>query len=450
MAIAAALLLVASAAADTGVTSAYRRPRGARLLADDSLGPHTHCANPTAGCSEQVHLALGGAGEMVASWATDDDTTPSTVTFWGADGVERVARGQATVYSQILFIDSNLVSPEMGAPGATAEELKHMQDTRAWAHDPWTGGRGEAWNDGKKLAYGFGEYKNPAEIYTSPVLHSVSLAPLQPGATYGYRVAGDGRNFSFTTPPAPGSGSFPLTLGLTADLGQTTVSAANVGRLRELLSSAQPHAGAVLLSGDLSYADGYYPRWDSFGRMLEKLAAEVPVLTTGGNHEIGDSESWVSYNARFPMPHQAAGSVTNLWWATDIGPAHVVALCSYAATRPGSLQYRWLERHLPTIDRTLTPWLVVMMHVPWYNSNVRVDASDGFAQARTEYSNPRSRPGYRRSRPRPEYGRIRPRPEYGRSRPGFQDSRPRPGLSIAALGPGLRRPLCPPGVAVPA
>ena len=375
------LLLAAGRGAADGVTSAYRRPRGARMLSDVRIQPHARCARPLAGCSEQVHLALGGPSAMTASWATSDDTTSSAVTYWGPDGIERVAHGRATAYSQILFIDHNLLDPEIGLPGATGEELKHMQDTRAWAHDPWTGARGDSWNDGKKLRTGLGSYDNPAEIYTSPVLHSVTMTQLQPGTTYGYRVAGDSRNFSFTTPPEPGAAAFPLTIGLTADLGQTTVSAANVRALRELLANAQPHAGVVLLAGDLSYADGYYSRWDTFGRMLEHLASEIPVMTTGGNHEIGDSESWVSYNARYPMPHESSGSVTNLWWAVDVGPAHVVSLCSYAETRSGSLQYRWLERHLSTIDRSVTPWLIVMMHVPWYNSNV--SGADEFALTKT-------------------------------------------------------------------
>jgi len=311
--------LLAASARPPSVTAAYTRPRRARLL--------TESARAAAGCSEQVHLALGGPGEMVVSWATDNDATTSMVTYWGADGVGLVARGRATAYSQLLFLDPNLVEPEMGLPGATKDELRRMQDTRAWAHDPWTGRRGGAWNDGRKLAYGLADYSNPAEIYNSPVLHSVTMARLAPGATYGYRVAGDARNFSFTTPPSPGP-AFPLTLGLTADLGQTTVSAANVDRLRELLSAAQPHAGVVLLAGDLSYADGYYARWDSFGRMIERLAAEVPLLTTGGNHEIGNAEAWVGYHARYPMPHAASGSVTNMWATPSTGgvPHHSKAL----------------------------------------------------------------------------------------------------------------------------
>ena len=74
-------------------------------------------------------------------------------------------------------------------------------------------------------------------------------------------------------------------------------------------------------------------------------------------------------NARYPMPSESSGSVSNLWWSRDIGPVHIIALCSYAATAAGSLQYEWLASDLAAVDRQSTPWLLVMMHAPWYNSN---------------------------------------------------------------------------------
>lgn len=30
----------------------------------------------------------------------------------------------------------------------------------------------------------------------------------------------------------------------------------------------------------------------------------------------------------------------------------------------------WLKRDLAAVDRSRTPWLVVGMHAPWYNSNM--------------------------------------------------------------------------------
>lgn len=31
-------------------------------------------------------------------------------------------------------------------------------------------------------------------------------------------------------------------------------------------------------------------------------------------------------------------------------------------------QYKWLERDLGNVDRSITPWLVVTWHPPWYSS----------------------------------------------------------------------------------
>lgn len=31
-------------------------------------------------------------------------------------------------------------------------------------------------------------------------------------------------------------------------------------------------------------------------------------------------------------------------------------------------QYRWLEEELLKVDRNETPWLIVLVHSPWYNS----------------------------------------------------------------------------------
>merc|ERR1712048_976848 len=182
-----------------------------------------------------------------------------------------------------------------------------------------------------------------------------------PGKKYKYQVENDNRIFNFTMPSE--SAVFPFTFGVTADIGQTAVSNASFGALLEMAPDA------VLIAGDLSYADGYFPRWDSYGRLAERLNAKIPVMACPGNHEVGDAEAFVSFNARYPMPHAASGSTDKTYWSRDIGPAHVVALNSYAATAPGTPQYNWLEADLERVNRIRTPWVIVMMHAPWYNSN---------------------------------------------------------------------------------
>lgn len=44
-------------------------------------------------------------------------------------------------------------------------------------------------------------------------------------------------------------------------------------------------------------------------------------------------------------------------------------LGSYTYFDPASSQYKWLQADLAKVDRGRTPWVVVIIHAPWYNSN---------------------------------------------------------------------------------
>jgi hypothetical protein len=46
----------------------------------------------------------------------------------------------------------------------------------------------------------------------------------------------------------------------------------------------------------------------------------------------------------------------------------VIVLNSYTDTKVGSVQYKWLERELQAVDRTITPWLLVMFHCPLHTT----------------------------------------------------------------------------------
>lgn len=93
-------------------------------------------------------------------------------------------------------------------------------------------------------------------------------------------------------------------------------------------------------------------------------------MSCPGNHEYGSAEAYESYNLRYPMPFAQSGSSDPNYWSRDIGPMHVVSLNSYASSKPGSYQYKWLSQDLKSFDRQKTPWLLVIMHAPWYNSNL--------------------------------------------------------------------------------
>ena len=46
------------------------------------------------------------------------------------------------------------------------------------------------------------------------------------------------------------------------------------------------------------------------------------------------------------------------------GPQHSIFSWSGKYTP----QYTWLAQEFPKVNRTETPWLMVLMHSPWYNS----------------------------------------------------------------------------------
>ncbi|XP_040384547.1 probable purple acid phosphatase 20 [Oryza brachyantha] len=206
-------------------------------------------------------------------------------------------------------------------------------------------------------------------LYHSGKIHDVVIGPLKPSTTYYYRCSNDtSREFSFRTPPA----SLPFKFVVAGDLGQTGWT-----------ESTLRHIGAadydmLLLPGDLSYADLYQPRWDSYGRLVEPLASARPWMVTHGNHEIEkiplvEPRSFKAYNARWRMPYDAGASPSgsNLYYSFDVagGAVHVIMLGSYTDYAAGSAQHRWLQGDLASVDRARAAFVVALVHAPWYNSN---------------------------------------------------------------------------------
>jgi hypothetical protein len=116
--------------------------------------------------------------------------------------------------------------------------------------------------------------------------------------------------------------------------------------------STLAHIGAsnydvLLLSGDLSYADYYQPRWDSFGELVEPYASARPWMVTQGNHDVEVIpifvESFRAYDMRWQMPHKESGSDSNLYYSFEVAGVHVIMLGSYAKFDKDSDQYKWLQ-----------------------------------------------------------------------------------------------------------
>eukprot|EP00239_Pterosperma_sp_CCMP1384_P010108 CAMPEP_0197862064 /NCGR_PEP_ID=MMETSP1438-20131217/38526_1 /TAXON_ID=1461541 /ORGANISM="Pterosperma sp., Strain CCMP1384" /LENGTH=309 /DNA_ID=CAMNT_0043479475 /DNA_START=157 /DNA_END=1086 /DNA_ORIENTATION=- len=177
-----------------------------------------------------------------------------------------------------------------------------------------------------------------------------------------------------------------MNYSLIGDLGQTANS---LDTVHHLIASADP---VIVHVGDLSYADGYQPRWDTYANMVQPLASLVPWMTVEGNHEIeaGLSVPFLAYTTRY---HMTAGETmtpgetmppgkttltstdpnpskpSSLYYSFVHGAATWLMLGSYVDYASSSNQYKWLQQQLAAIDRSVTPWVFVGLHAPWYNSN---------------------------------------------------------------------------------
>ncbi|CAN7082409.1 unnamed protein product [Brassica oleracea var. botrytis] len=211
--------------------------------------------------------------------------------------------------------------------------------------------------------------------YTSGFLHHATIKGLEYDTKYIYEVgtAKSVRQFHFTTPPKVGP-DVPYTFGIIGDLGQTYASNET---LYHYMSN--PKGQAVLFAGDLSYADDQpnhdQRKWDTWGRFMEPCAAYQPFIFAAGNHEIdfapeiGEPHAFKPYMHRYPNSYKSSGSISPLWYSVRRGPAHIIILSSYSAYGKYTPQYLWLEQELKNVNREQTPWLIVIVHSPWYNSN---------------------------------------------------------------------------------
>ncbi|XP_022886207.1 bifunctional purple acid phosphatase 26-like isoform X2 [Olea europaea var. sylvestris] len=211
--------------------------------------------------------------------------------------------------------------------------------------------------------------------YKSGYIHQCLIGGLEYDTKYYYEigVGNSARKFWFQTPPKIDP-DVSYNFGIIGDLGQTFNSLSTIQHYME--TGAQ----TVLFVGDLSYADRYENhdvgvRWDSWGRFIEQSAAYQPWIWSAGNHEIdymphmGEIIPFRNYLHRYPTPYPSSRSSSPLWYAVRRASAHIIVLSSYSPFVKYTPQWRWLAEEMKRVDREKTPWLIVLMHVPMYNSN---------------------------------------------------------------------------------
>jgi hypothetical protein len=226
-------------------------------------------------------------------------------------------------------------------------------------------------------------------------------------------LLGETPTYEFTTPPLYGS---PTSIALVGDLGQTKNSTRTMARILGSAKAGSYEATRhnaddgdsedrlvtnLFIAGDLSYSDGLPERWESWLDLAEPLLREVPFVSVPGNHEVEcdklTRDVFVPYESFFRNPNRIQEAIEippseayidtmkwgcatpseflgqydygNAYFSYRQGLVHTIFLNSYAALLDGSKQREWLmETALPEVDRSVTPWLVVIFHTPLYTT----------------------------------------------------------------------------------
>ena len=72
-------------------------------------------------------------------------------------------------------------------------------------------------------------------------------------------------------------------------------------------------------------------------------------------------------------------------YSFDVGPVHIIYYSTEHDFLPNSTQYAWLENDLDSVNRSITPWLIVRSHRPMYSS---FQGRDFIKEKLQEYTEP--------------------------------------------------------------
>ncbi len=217
----------------------------------------------------------------------------------------------------------------------------------------------------------------PTYAYETGALAEVTLYNLKPNTTYFYRCGSDQGGWSdvqsFRTAD-PNPKEFVFTA-----FGDHGVSADAVANVQNVLFEKPAFH---LLLGDISYANGNQPIWDTYLAQIEPMTRSIPYMLCYGNHENEDITvdgkkldiGYIATTTRFAMPGFEQS------YAFDYGNARFVTFNSDDYRNP--VQQMWLDRTLAEARRDKkVKWLVVFEHHPLYGTSKGRGDNEGLIKA---------------------------------------------------------------------
>ncbi len=324
------------------------------------------CTNDLPVC--QIHLALGATtSDYVISWVSRAASQKPLVEW----GTSPAALTQSTAASTLTYALSDLCQPKYVAlRGWEAPGFLHHATVRLPTEQP-----GSFWyrvgDAGTNLSW------------------SDVIGPVHHG---GAKRGDEGELTSFAAFGDMGTYSYAPSDDLGACDDQTAAALLRVA----------PELDVVFHVGDIAYAnDGPQSRWRYYMEEIAGTASLVPWMVGCGNHDClwepgtphahgptwpgsfvdagGDGgQCGLPYDSRFRMPGEPsriaaweesrAGTVNNLFYNFSVGLVHFVMISSEHDLSEGGTQHAWLAEHLPTVNRTAHPFVVLGLHRPIYSS----------------------------------------------------------------------------------
>jgi hypothetical protein len=206
----------------------------------------------------------------------------------------------------------------------------------------------------------------------------LSYPGVAPGATVYYRVCSAG-DCSAVFPIVPIQ-SRPEVFAVFGDFGLT-----NDQSMADLTAEAAKGTfDAVLHVGDFAYnlQDAASATGNSFMKLTQGYSATKPTMPVAGNHEacpecpahaaLGpDSDgNFTEYRARFHSVSINSNTGNNLYYSFNRGIVHYIVFSAEAylySRSPAFLanQLAFMKADLAAVDRTVTPWVVALVHKDW-------------------------------------------------------------------------------------
>eukprot|EP00850_Spirogloea_muscicola_P020600 SM000221S06938 [mRNA] locus=s221:57752:60336:- [translate_table: standard] len=211
-------------------------------------------------------------------------------------------------------------------------------------------------------------YKGFEGQYTSGAILFATIGPLPHKTTFYYRMEDPRFHVPLLQFHHP---AWSRPTREAPDVGQTTNSSSTYD------NTIAGKPDVVLFAADLSYSDNYGPDVPSGPN---RTCGEAHGLTAY-NHELETVPQWnasatsfIANRNRIPGVHQTPLGATTpkapFFYSFDAGLVHVIALSSYEAFTKYTQQYSWARQDLAAIDRAVTPFVVVFLYNPWYNTDL--------------------------------------------------------------------------------